>query len=324
MNELTFENALRSSKAYSLIRSDLSTGLGHAYMVVSADDDVVDEFFTLVGESIYCKTHDACGECAECKKVAHNNHADVFHLYPTGGKIKVDDVETMLDTIAVKPLSDRKVYFVHRADLMNVQAQNKILKTLEEPPKDVTIFLGVANEASMLSTIKSRTRNVYIDLFDEDVIYSTMLSLGLDEEMSAIAAACSEGQLGKAKKIATSPKYAELYKLALYILDNLNRSSDVAKLDGLMIAEQDLGGLLDVMSIILRDMLVAKSNKDLMLSKHVSTSVAGLSEKYSARALANIIQRVNAERKKLSLNVSVAATVDDLLFSILEARYKWQ
>ncbi len=324
MNELTFENALRSSKAYSLIRSDLSTGLGHAYMVVSADDDVVDEFFTLVGESIYCKTHDACGECAECKKVAHNNHADVFHLYPTGGKIKVDDVKTMLDTIAVKPLSDRKVYFVHRADLMNVQAQNKILKTLEEPPKDVTIFLGVANEASMLSTIKSRTRNVYIDLFDEDAIYSTMLSLGLDEEMSAIAAACSEGQLGKAKKIATSPKYAELYKLALYILDNLNRSSDVAKVDGLMIAEQDLGGLLDVMSIILRDMLVAKSNKDLMLSKHVSTSVAGLSEKYSARALANIIQRVNAERKKLSLNVSVAATVDDLLFSILEARYKWQ
>ena len=285
MSELTFENALRSSRAYSLIRSDLSTGLGHAYMVVSADDDVVDEFFTLVGESIYCKTHDACGECAECKKVAHNNHADVFHLYPVGGKIKVDDVERMLDTIAVKPLSDRKVYFVHRADLMNVQAQNKILKTLEEPPKDVTIFLGVANEASMLGTIKSRTRNVYIDLFDEDVIYSTMLSLGLDEEMSAIAAACSEGQLGKAKKIATSPKYAELYKL---------------------------------------DMLVAKSNKDLMLSKHVSTSVAGLSEKYSAHALANIIQRVNAERKKLSLNVSVAATVDDLLFSILEARYKWQ
>lgn len=186
-----------------------------------------------------------------------------FSSLPHGRKIKVDDVERMLDTIAVKPLSDRKVYFVHRADLMNVQAQNKILKTLEEPPKDVTIFLGVANEASMLSTIKSRTRNVYIDLFDEDVIYSTMLSLGLDEEMSAIAAACSEGQLGKAKKIATSPKYAELYKLALYVLDNLNRSSDVAKVDGLMIAEQDLGGLLDVMSIILRDMLVAKATKTL-------------------------------------------------------------
>lgn len=91
-----------------------------------------------------------------------------------------------------------------------------------------------------------------------------------------------------------------------------------------MLAEQDLGGLLDVMSIILRDMLVAKDNKDLMLSKHVSTSIAALGGKYSVKAIAHIIQKINSERRKLSLNVSVAATVDDLLFSILEARYKWQ
>lgn len=92
---------------------------------------------------------------------------------------------------------------------MNAQAQNKILKTLEEPPKDVTIFLGVANEASMLATIKSRTRNVYIDLFDEETIYNSMLALGLDDQMSAIAAACSEGQLGKAKK-SPLPKICRL------------------------------------------------------------------------------------------------------------------
>lgn len=89
MSTLTFENALRSSRAYSLIRGDLVAGLGHAYMVVSADDDVVDEFFTLVGESIYCPTHDACGECAECKKVAHNNHADVFISTPRAEKSRL-------------------------------------------------------------------------------------------------------------------------------------------------------------------------------------------------------------------------------------------
>lgn len=324
MNELTFENALRSSKAYSLIRSDLSTGLGHAYMVVSADDDVVDEFFTLVGESIYCKTHDACGECTECKKVAHNNHVDVFHLYPVGGKIKVDDVERMLDTIAVKPLSDKKVYFVHRADLMNVQAQNKILKTLEEPPKDVTIFLGVANEASMLDTIKSRARAVAIDVFDEDVVYNALLSLGIDKDTCAVAAACSEGQLGKAYKIAQSPKYADLYKCAIYLLTNLNRSSDVVKVDGIVATEQDLSGLLDVLSIILRDMLVCKQNQNLMLSKHLSSDIINLSSRYSERALAEILFRINVARRKLSLNVNVMATVDDLLFSMLEAKHKWQ
>jgi len=195
---------------------------------------------------------------------------------------------------------------------------------LEEPPKDVTIFLGVANEASMLDTIKSRARAVAIDVFDEDVVYNALLSLGIDKDTCAVAAACSEGQLGKAYKIAQSPKYADLYKCAIYLLTNLNRSSDVVKVDGIVATEQDLSGLLDVLSIILRDMLVCKQNQNLMLSKHLSSDIINLSSRYSERALAEILFRINVARRKLSLNVNVMATVDDLLFSMLEAKHKWQ
>lgn len=324
MNEITFEKSLRASKAFSLISSDLKTGLGHAYMVVSPDDEIVDELFMLTATSVYCVSHDACLNCAECKKVLHNNHPDIFHLYPIKDKIKVEDIEELLDTVSVKSLSGRKLYFIHRADLMNVQAQNKLLKTLEEPPSDVTIFLGVANEAGMLDTIKSRTREIYVDIFDEDAVYDAMLALGLDKEMSAIAAACSEGQLGKARKIATSPKYADLYKSALYVLNNLARSSDVVKVDGIIATQEDIQGFLDVLSIVLRDMLVSKQNEKMMLSKHVSEDIINLSGRYSERAIAEIILKINAVRKKLALNVSAIATIDDLLFSILEVRHKWQ
>ena len=324
MNEITFEKSLRTSKAFSLISSDLKTGLGHAYMVVSPDDEIVDELFMLTASSVYCVSHDACLNCAECKKVLHNNHPDIFHLYPVKDKIKVEDIEGLLDTVSVKSLSGRKLYFIHRADLMNVQAQNKLLKTLEEPPSDVTIFLGVANEAGMLDTIKSRAREIYVDIFDEDAVYDAMLALGLDKEMSAIAAACSEGQLGKARKIATSPKYADLYKSALYVLNNLARSSDVVKVDGIIATQEDIQGFLDVLSIVLRDMLVSKQNEKMMLSKHVSEDIINLSGRYSERAIAEIILKINAVRKKLALNVSAIATIDDLLFSILEVRHKWQ
>lgn len=324
MNEITFEKSLRASKAFSLISSDLKTGLGHAYMVVSPDDEIVDELFMLTATSVYCVSHDACLNCAECKKVLHNNHPDIFHLYPVKDKIKVEDIEGLLDTVSVKSLSGRKLYFIHRADLMNVQAQNKLLKTLEEPPSDVTIFLGVANEAGMLDTIKSRAREIYVDIFDEDAVYDAMLALGLDKEMSAIAAACSEGQLGKARKIATSPKYADLYKSALYVLNNLARSSDVVKVDGIIATQEDIQGFLDVLSIVLRDMLVSKQNEKMMLSKHVSEDIINLSGRYSERAIAEIILKINAVRKKLALNVSAIATIDDLLFSILEVRHKWQ
>lgn len=324
MNELTFEKPLRSSRAYSLIQSDIKVGIGHAYMVVSPDDEIVDEFFMLIALGVYCQNGDACFECAECKKVLHNNHADIYHLYPDKNKIKVGDIEQITDTVAVKPFSGRKIYFVHRADLMNVQSQNKLLKTLEEPPQDVTIFLGVANETGMLDTVKSRTRAIYMDTFDADVVYNALLGLGIDEQTCAIASACSEGQLGKARKIASSPKYADLYKSALYVLDNLTRSCNVVKVDGLVASQEDMSGFLDVLSIILRDMLVCKKNPETMLSRHVSQNVITLSSKYSERALAEIIFEVNSVRKKLALNVSTIATIDNLLFSILEVRHKWQ
>ena len=89
-------------------------------------------------------------------------------------------------------------------------------------------------------------------------------------------------------------------------------------------SEQDLSGFLDVLSVILRDMLVCKQNQTLMLSKHLSSDIINLSGRYSERALAEILFRINAARRKISLNVNVMATVDDLLFSMLEAKHKWQ
>ena len=71
-------------------------------------------------------------------------------------------------------------------------------------------------------------------------------------------------------------------------------------------------------------MLVSKQNEKMMLSKHVSEDIINLSGRYSERAIAEIILKINAVRKKLALNVSAIATIDDLLFSILEVRHKWQ
>lgn len=324
MSGIAFEDALKASRAYSLIRGDFRLGLGHAYMVVSADDEIVDEFFNLIGATVFCETNSACLECPECLKVMHNNHPDVFHVNPLREKIKVGDIKEMLYGVGIKPLSGRKLYFVHRADLMSKEAQNKLLKTLEEPPKSVTIFLGVANEAGMLDTVKSRARSVYMDLFDSNTVYQEMLSLGCDKELSGIAAACSEGQLGKAHKIALSPQYSELYKTALNLLANLKKSTDVLRFDTLGALQKNPDEFLGVLSIVLRDMLVSKQNPGLMLSKHIGADISALAQSYSARAISEIIFSVNEARKKLSLNVNAAATADSLLFSILEVKYKWQ
>ena len=322
MSALTFESVLKGSAAYKFFLSDLRSGLGHAYAVMTGDDDVADEFFNLIAATVYCQNGSACMTCAECRKVLHSNHPDVFHVNVARDKIKVDDVNKMLSSMYIKSLSGRKLYFIHRADMMNVQAQNKLLKTLEEPPAGVTIFLGVANESAMLDTIKSRVRAIHMDLFDEETVYLAMLSRGYGEEKSAVAAACSEGKLGKADKIAASSQYTALYAFAIDVLQRLGRSSDIVRLDAGVAAQENISEFLDVLSIIIRDMLVVQSSPDMILSKHIPSDIAALAERYSPLALSEIPRIIGDTRRQLSLNVPALSAIDNLLFSILEVRHR--
>lgn len=322
---IPFEKALRGSRAFALMSRDIKLGLSHAYMVISPDDDAVDSFFTLAAALIYCSNGNACMDCAPCRQVLHGNHADIAHFNINRTKIKVEDVSKgILADIDIKPLTDRKLYFVHRADLMLPAAQNKLLKTLEEPPEDVTIFLGVANESVMLETVRSRSHRIYLDAFDERTVYDELISGGLDERTAAIAAACSEGMLGKAKRIASDEEYLGLYDVALNLLRSLERSSDIVGLDAPLAQSKQLLPFLDVLSIVMRDMLVAKDDPDMLLSKHVAQDIIAISGGYSKQAIAKIILLINDLRKKLSLNVGAIAGIDSLLFSILEVKHKWQ
>jgi len=323
VSNIEFLEPLKNSRAYKMICQDIQHGLGHAYMVVSPDEETIENFFKLIGATIFCENHNGCLSCVECNKVLHDNHPDVFFMNKEQKAVKVEDAKAMLEPMSVKAFTNRKVFFIHRADLMPAVTQNKFLKTLEEPPQNVSIFLGVCNESSMLNTIASRTRTINIDLFDEEIIYKSLIQSGINEETAAIAASCSEGLLGKAKKIASNEDYTLLYKNAVYLLNNLNKSSDVVQLDAVIANQSDIDSFLDVLSIILTDMLHDKS-KNKVTSKHILKDIENLSSKYSERAIAEIVYRINDERKKLALNISAFSSIEDLLFYMLEVKHKWQ
>lgn len=306
-----------------MLQSDFRLEVGHAYMLVSPDDEIVKEFFTLLASTIFCETKSACMHCNECGKVVHDNHPDVVVINRNAENIKVEVVRDMTKDASIRSLSGTKIYYIHRADLMSAASQNKLLKTLEEPPKGVTIFLGVSNESAMLDTIKSRCRSVYLDVFDNETVRQAMLDLGCSEDVASLAADCSEGQLGKAYKIAKSPSHAELYSSAITLLKGLSRSTDVVALDHSPALIKHTEEFLDVLSIILRDMLAVKGGNQI-LSRHVGMQIRSIADGFSSKALSEIILIITEARRKLSLNVSVQAVTDSLLFSILEAKYKWQ
>ncbi|MCI7583011.1 MAG: hypothetical protein SOX04_00900 [Eubacteriales bacterium] len=321
---IEFADALKSSRAYNLIKHDIDTGnLSHAYMVISPDTLALNNLFEIVACAVYCKD-DACLACTTCHRILNGNHADVKFINSDNKNLKVEDVESLIDDTGTRPFeSDHKLYFVFSADKMNAAAQNKLLKTLEEPQKTVTIFLGVSRESAMLDTVKSRTKKITLDRFSQEEISSALKEEGFPSDSAETAAACADGMLGRAKEIAEDKSFAENYAQTVNVFKNLKKSGDVASfLNEKVLDKERLPVFLDIASLIVRDMMAAKTDERLITNRRTAEEIKEMSQDYSLLALSNILYLINEERKKLNVYVSSVGVAENLLLGILEVKYK--
>lgn len=324
MKDVLFEKALKESKAYKLFLGDVRAGLGHAYTVVSPDDEVVAELFSLVAVTLFCDSKTACLDCDACRRVLDGNNPDVYEVVPDNGAIRVAQIKTLTANAYVSPVGERKVFFVHRADLMTTEAQNKLLKTLEEPPENVTFFLGTANEYRLLDTVRSRCRAVYMDVFDRQTVYDGLLALGLSDDEAAAAAAYSEGQLGRAKEFADSPKMAQTYAEALTLLAKMKRSPDVLACSASPTLKGNPKEFLPMLATVVRDVIAVKCGRELPLPPQIAPAMKAVAGDFSLRALALTEQLINKALEELYFRVDAQSVTDNLLFSVLEVKHKWQ
>lgn len=322
MKEIAFEKALRESKAYKLLLGDIRSGLGHAYAVVSSDDEIVAQFFSLLAATLYCDEKTACLECGGCRRALDGNNPDVYEILPDNGALRVAQVKAMTAQAYVNSVGERKVFFVHRADLMTAEAQNKLLKTLEEPPENVTFFLGTANEYRLLDTVRSRCRAVYMDVFDRRTVYESLLSVGVSDEAASAAAAYSEGQLGRAKEFADSPKLAATYAEALDLLVGMKRSPDVLRCSATPSLKSNPKEFLPMLATVVRDVIAVKSGQAPPLSPQTAPKTQAVAADFSLRALALTEQLIGKSLEELFFRVDAQSVTDNLLFSILEVKHK--
>ena len=321
---IEFADALKSSRAYNLIKHDIDTGkLSHAYIVIFTEKLALNNLFEIVACAVYCKD-DACLACTTCHRILHGNHADVKFINSDNKNLKVEDVESLIDDTGTRPFeSDHKLYFVFSADKLNAAAQNKLLKTLEEPQKTVTIFLGVSRESAMLDTVKSRTKKITLDRFSQEEISSALKEEGFPSDSAETAAACADGMLGRAKEIAEDKSFAENYAQTVNVFKNLKKSGDVASfLNEKVLDKERLPVFLDIASLIVRDMMAAKTDERLITNRRTAEEVKAMSREYSLLALSNILYLINEERKKLNVYVSSVGVAENLLLGILEVKYK--
>lgn len=295
---MSFENILGNNDIKQLLTHSVkSNNILHSYMFVGSDGIGKSLFAKEFSKMILCLSENKpCNTCSSCIKFDSNNHPDFTIIDSEDNKsIKIGQIRLLQEQIAEKPIvSSRKVYIINNSDLMTVEAQNCLLKTLEEPPEYATIILILSNENKLLNTIKSRcTKISFKNLSNTDLInYANINDINVSNNFLNIC----NGSIGKLISLKDdSEMYISLDKIikdfeSKNIIDIWNEAEIIYK------SKDNISNILDYFNIYFFNNL--KQTQD---------------EKYI-----NSIKIVETTKRRLSSNSNYDMCIDNLLLKIWE------
>lgn len=266
-----------------------------------------------------------CMLCHSCKQVFSGNHPDLIYVkHEKPNSIGVDDIrEQIHDTIMIRPYSSRyKIYVVDEAEKMTVQAQNALLKTIEEPPSYAIVVLITTNEEAFLPTILSRCVKLNLKpLKDYTVKNYLTSSMHVMDKEAEVYAAFARGNLGKAIHLASSDEFQELYRSVMNLVKNVESMDIVDLLDRIReMKEQnfDIYEILDLLQFWYRDVLMYKVTKDmnLLIFKDEYKMINGMGQKVDYAGLEKILAAIENTRTRLNANVNMELAMELLLLTM--------
>ena len=272
-----FKDIIGQESIKKHLQTAIKTGnLSHAYIINGEYGSGRQTIASALAKTIQCQSKtddtDACGVCTSCKQAESHNHPDIKYITHDKTSISVNDIREQLNNdISIKPYSSEyKIYIIPDANKMTEQAQNALLKTIEEPPVYAIIILLTENCDSLLPTIRSRCVTLTMNPVEKDKICTYLENkFQLEPEQAQIAANYCQGNIGKAIRFASSSDFIEMKNQVLKLLKNLD-SMDIASIIDTIkefsTHKNDINDYLDLMLLWYRDVLMFKVTKDANLS----------------------------------------------------------
>ncbi len=241
--------------------------VSHAYILCGEANSGRRSLAFSFAKTLQCESGglDPCNACPACIKADSHNHPDIIYVHhEKPNLISVDEIRSqVVDTMDIRPYSGKyKVYIVEDAQLMNEQAQNALLKTIEEPPAYGVIILITDSQEKMLPTILSRCVTLSLrPVKEQDVQDYLMAHCGVDEKKAKFCVAYAQGNLGKAVMLATNEEYEALVRSVIRLEKEIYQM-DMEDIEDAIEAcakyKMDIGEYLDLMMVWYRDILMLK------------------------------------------------------------------
>lgn len=298
---MNFKNLLGNDKIKQELLDVVRSGnVSHSYIFVGEEGLGKCLFALDFAKLILCMSENKleCNNCESCVKFSSQNHPDFIKVEPDGNSIKIAQMREMQENIYQKPIvSSKKVFIINNAEKMTQEAQNSLLKTLEEPPSYIVIILIVSNENLLLNTIKSRCLKLNFQNIGKAEILKYLEANNLKQEFTDNMVNLCNGSIGKLEEIRQN---IELYRNTENIIINiLNTRYD------------------SVIDVIKDSELLYKSKEKItnMLEYMEVIAYTYIQKNISYTKVINIIENT---RNKLYTNCNYDMCIDELLIKIWE------
>lgn len=270
---------------------------------------------------------EGCGECRSCHQAKQRNQPDIIYVqHEKPNTISVDDIRAQLNNdIVIKPYSSKyKVYIIDEAEKMNPQAQNALLKTIEEPPAYAVILLLTTNADSFLQTIRSRCITLNIKSVKNEVIREFLMNhYQIPDYQADVCTAFAQGNVGKAIQLASSDDFNELKSSALQLMKRLGdidvyeMSAAVKQINEFKLKVTDY---FDLMMIWFRDVLYLKATNDVngLIFKDEVYDIKKQAARRSYAGIETILEALEKAKVRVNANVNFELVIELLLLTIKE------
>lgn len=319
---LDYSSYIFALKTYNnLLNDDKEGRLAQTYLLENRDSDLTFSFALKLAKIIML---DEKNRKIGSSKIDKNIHPDL-KIYGLDKKFSVDNASEIVSDVFVLPYeAERKVYIIANAEQMNDESQNKLLKTLEEPPMSSYFILCAKNQKSLLQTVISRAKKVLIEEPSEQKIEELLNAAGVLGVNAKIASICCSHDASKALKMVENSSFIKLYDNVFDMFRLMNSSRDIIKFverfSGKDFIIQDF--LTIVESVAMDVIYVHAKTENLVLNKHRIPELKVISSVCSVPALVKILKECFDFRESLYYNVNVTPALDEFMLKFVEVKVK--
>lgn len=303
--------------------------VSHAYILNGERGSGKKMLANLLAMTLLCETGDnePCGKCHSCKQAESGNHPDIIRVtHEKPNSISVDDIRTQVNnTVDIKPYQGPyKVYIIPQADMMTPQAQNAILKTIEEPPSYAVFLLLTENAETLLPTINSRCVMLKLRNIKDTLIKKYLMeNLEIPDYKADMCTAFAQGNMGRAIMLANSDHFNEIREEAVQLLKHISEmelNEIVAAVKNISVYKLEITDYLDIIMIWYRDVLLYKATKEIdkVVFKDQLQSIKEQARKSSYEGIELILESLEKAKARLKANVNFDLVMELLFLTIKE------